>query len=190
MLAHIDEMLELDQLSIPQDNILFDNILFKIAGFIKAHISPMGIESPAKLSTLFSKLRGFSFEPSRGYSYLLSSFIKCDSWREMADFIDWWDLNNFTDEDYMPFRLENGRTIMSVAERAFIAKSKALIRLNDLGRIEEFLPQFDELMKKHPEMTYPGYFYGKLLLSLGSTPEDALKVIVPFAKKKSTEFWV
>jgi hypothetical protein len=39
-------------------------------------------------------------------------------------------------------------------------------------------------------MTYPGYFYGKMLLSLGSTQEDALKVIVQFARRKVTEFWV
>lgn len=31
---------------------------------------------------------------------------------------------------------------------------------------------------------------GSLLLSTGSTPADALRVIVPFAKKKASEFWV
>lgn len=190
LLSHIDEILELDQLSIPQDIILFDNVLFKIAGFVKAHINPTGIGSPAKLSTLFSKLKGYTFGPSNGYSFLLSSVIKCDSWQEMLDFIDWWNLSNLTQEDYTPYKLENGRIVMSVAERAFIAKSKALIRLNDLGRIEEFLPQMDELMEKHPEMAYPGYFYGKLLVSLGSTTDDALRVILPFARKKASEFWV
>ena len=39
-------------------------------------------------------------------------------------------------------------------------------------------------------MTYPGYFYGKLLLSLGSTTDEALRVLLPFARKKSSEFWV
>jgi hypothetical protein len=39
-------------------------------------------------------------------------------------------------------------------------------------------------------MTYPGYLYGKLLLALGSTTEEALKVIVPFARRKASEFWV
>ena len=190
MLAHLDEMLELDQLSIPQDTILFDNILFKIAGFVKSHIFPTGIDAPTKLSTLFSKLKTYTFEPSKGYSFLLSSVIKCDGWQEMADFLDWWNLDKLTQEDYTPFRMENGKTIMSVAERAYIANSKALLRLNDLGRIEEFLPKLDTLILQHPEMTYPGYFYGKLLLSLGGTPQDALRVIVPFARRKSTEFWV
>ena len=190
LISHLEEFSTLEQLSTSKDKILFDNILFKVAGFAKAHISPNDIGSPNKLSSIFSKLRGYSFEPSKGYSFLLQSFIKCDSWMEMADFIDWWDLDKLTEEDYTPFKTDKGRTIMSVAEQAFIAQSKALLRLNDLGRIEEFLPQMDQLMEKHPEMTYPGYFYGKLLLSLGSNSEEALKVIIPFARKKSTEFWV
>ena len=190
LISHLDELSTLDQLSPTADNLIFENMLFKVAGFVKAHVSPTSIDSPIKLSCIFSKLRGFSFESSKGYSFLLQSFIKCDSWQEMADFIDWWNLDKLTEEDYRPFRMDNGRTIMSVAEQAFIAKSKALLRLNDLGRIEEFLPLMDELMENHPEMTYPGYFYGKLLLSLGSNAEDALKVIIPFARKKATEFWV
>ena len=64
----------------------------------------------------------------------------------MADFFDWWNLENLTVDDYKPVEISKGRKIMSVAERAFIAKSKALLRLNDLGRIEEFLPQMDTLM--------------------------------------------
>lgn len=190
LIAHLDELKTLDQLSIPQDNILFDNILFKIGSFVNKHAAPTDIDTPAKLSTFFLKLRDYSFEPSKGYSFLLQSFIKCSGWQEMADFLDWWNLDNLTVEDYTPFKMNNGKTIMSLAERAFIAKSKALLRLNDLGRIEEFLPEMDTLMEKHPEMTYPGYFYGKLLLSLGSNADEALKVIVPFARKKATEFWV
>ncbi len=190
LIAHFDELKALDLLSIPADNILYDNVLFKIAGFVKHHAAPTDVDTPAKLSTLFIKLKEYTFEPSKGYSFLLQSVIKCGTWAEMADFIDWWNLDNLTQEDYTTFKMENGKQIMSVAERAYIAQSKALLLLNDLGRIEEFLPKLDDLMNAHPEMTYPGYFYGKLLLSLGSTPDEALKVIVPFARKKATEFWV
>lgn len=190
LITHLDELNALDQLSIPEDNMIFENVLFKVAGYVKAHVSPTSDDSSDKLSKLFSKLQGYNFDSSRGYSFLLQSFIKCSGWDKMADFLDWWNLNKLKEEDYTPYQLENGKTIMSVAERAFIAKSKALLRLNDLGRIEEFLPQMDNLMDNHPEMTYPGYFYGKMLLTLGSTQEDALRVILPFARKKATEFWV
>lgn len=190
LVSHLDEFTTLDQLTIPEDNMIYENVLFKVAMFVKNNVSPMSIDSPAKLSMLFSKLKNFNFDSSKGYSFLLQCFIKCDSWEEMADFLDWWNLKKLTQDDFTPFRMENGRTIISVAERAFIANAKALLRLNDLGRIEEFLPHMDELIEKHPEMTYPGYFYGKLLLSLGSTADEALKVILPFARKKVTEFWV
>ena len=190
LIAHLDELKTLDLLSIPADNILYDNVLFKIAGFVKHHAAPTDVDTPAKLSTLFVKLKEYTFEPSKGYSFLLQSVIKCGTWAEMADFLDWWNLDNLTQEDYTPFKMENGKQIMSVAERAYIAQSKALLLLNDLGRIEEFLPKLDDLMNAHPEMIFSGFFYGKLLLSLGSTPDEALKVIVPFARKKATEFWV
>ena len=185
LISHLDEMLSLEQL-IPEN----ENTIFWIGYFAKRHLAPTGFDTPTKLSALFSRLKNYSFAPGKGYSALLEGFIRCDAWQELVDFFEWWNLENLTDDDYKPVEISKGRKIMSVAERAFIAKSKALLRLNDLGRIEVFLPQMDTLMNKHPEMTYPGYFYGKLLLSLGSTPEDALKVIVPFAKKKSTEFWV
>lgn len=185
LIAHLDEMLSLEQLT--PDN---ENTIFWIGYFAKKHLTPTGFDTPTKLSALFSRLKNFTFTSGKAYSALLEGFIRCDAWQELADFFDWWNLENLTNDDYKPVEISKGRKIMSVAERAFIAKSKALLRQNDLGRIEEFLPQMDTLMNEHPEMIYPGYFYGKLLLSLGSTPEDALKVIVPFAKRKSTEFWV
>lgn len=190
LMAHLDELKTLDLLSVPADTILFDNILFKIASYIKHFVAPTDVDTPTKLSTLFVKLKDYNFEPSKGYSFLLQSVIKCGGWGELADFIDWWNLDNLSQEDYTPFKTESGKRIMSLAERAFIAQSKALLLLKDLGRIQEFLPKLDDLMNAHPEMTYPGYFYGKLLLSLGSTQEEALRVVVPFARKKATEFWV
>ncbi|MGN1157566.1 MAG: DUF7017 domain-containing protein, partial [Agathobacter sp.] len=190
LLAHLDELKALKQLKIPEDNMLFEKVMFKIAFFVKNCVPPNGIESPVILSSIFARLHEYNFCASKGYSFLLSSFIKCNGWQEMADFLDWWNLDKLTQEDYVPYQMDNGRTIMSLAERAFIAKSKALLRLNDIGRIKEFLPKMDNLMETHPEMTYPGYFYGKMLLSQGSTQEEALKVILPFVRKKATEFWV
>jgi tetratricopeptide (TPR) repeat protein len=190
LLARIGELQSLDQLNLTNDALIFENVIFWVGYFVKKHVTPTGIDSPARLSTLFAKFRNYTFTPSKGYSFILESFIKCDAWQEMLDFFEWWNLSNLRPEDYQPIEIARGRSIMSVAERAYIAKSKALIRMKDLGLIEEFLPEMDELMNSHPKMTYPGYFYGKLLLTLGSTPEDALRVIVPFARKKASEFWV
>lgn len=190
LLEHIDELKSLDQLTIANDSMIFDNVQFQIANFIKNHIFLTDIEASSKLSTLFSKLKDYEFKSSKGHSFLLQTILKFENWSEMPNFFDWWNLDNLTTEDYTPYINQKGQKIMTLAERAFIANSKALLRLNDLGRIEEFLPKMDNLMNNHKEMMYPGYFYGKLLLALGSNSDEALKVIIPFARKKATEFWV
>ena len=184
LVAHLDEMISLGQLM--PDN---ENSIFWIGVFCKIHLAPTAIDTPMRLSALFSRLREFSFSSGSGYSKLLDGFIRCSSWPELADFIDWWNLDNLTQKDYLPVQIAPGRTIMSLTEQAFNAKSKALLRLNDKERVRAFLPQLNSLMAQHREMTYPGFFYGKLLLSLGSTVEEELRVLIPFVRRKLTEFW-
>lgn len=190
LLEHIDELKSLDMLTLNNDSMIFDNVQFQIANFIRNHIQLTDIEASSKLSTFFLKLKEYDFKSSIGHSFLLQSIIKFENWTEIVDFFEWWNLDNLTLEDYTPYVNQRGQKIMTLAERAFIANSKALLRLNDHGRIEEFLPKLDNLMNNHKEMMYPGYFYGKLLLALGSDSDEALKVIIPFARKKVTEFWV
>lgn len=190
LISHLNELQSLDQLNTVNDALIFENVIFWVGYYAKKHLTSNSIDTPIRLSTLFSKFKSYSFSPNKGYTLMLEGFIKCDIWEELSDFFDWWDLKKLRSEDYKPVEISNGRKIMSVAERAYIAKAKALIRKNDLGKIEEFLPEMDELINNHPEMTYPGYFYGKMLLALGATQEDELRVIIPFARKKATEFWV
>ena len=57
MITHIDELKALNLLSIPADNILFDNVLFKIAGLIYHHVAPTDVNTPAKLSTISRSLK-------------------------------------------------------------------------------------------------------------------------------------
>ena len=185
LLTHLDEIISLGQL-MPANK----NVIFWIGVFCNRHLAPNAIDTPMRLSALFSRLREFSFSSGSGYSKLLDGFIRCDLWQEMAAFLEWWNLNKLTPEDYQPVEIAQGKKIMSLAERAYNANSKALLRLNDNERIREFRPKLDNLMNNHPEMTWPGYFFGKLLLSLGSTTEEELRVILPFARKKATEFWV
>lgn len=189
MVSILDEFATLDMLSFPDDAIIFENVLFKVAMYVHSNLMPTDIETPAKLSTFFSRLRGFTFQPSEAYSFLLKSFLKGESWPEMADFLDWWNLDNLTEKDYTPFVTDGGRRLMTTAERAYIVNARVLLRINDPARTEVFLPKLNALMEAHPEMTYPGYFYGKLLVSLGENADETLRVVVPFVRKKSTEFW-
>jgi hypothetical protein len=187
---YLAELKPLDLLNPANDNMIYDNVALQLASYIKSHMSPNSYDSAAKLSGIFAEIRNYPFLPNKGYSFLLQVVIKHDTWQELADFIDWWNLSNLREEDYKPYIINPRKQIMSVAEQAYIAKSKVLLRLNDIGRIEEFLPELDAIMESHPEYTYPGYFYGKLLIAIGGDSQNELKVVLPFARKKAGEFWV
>lgn len=190
LLEHLTELNTLQKLTTTNDPIIFDNLLIQIATFIKKNIPITSLETSSFLSTFFSACKSYTFSPSLGYSLLLSAYIKITEWNGLAEFIEWWNLDNLRLEDYVPYVSTKGKNIMSLAERAFISKSKALLKQNDTKRTECFLPKLKTLVETHPEMTYPGYYYGKLLISLGNNQDTTLKAVIPFARKKATEFWV
>lgn len=182
---HLEKLGELTLLDLNSDKLIYENLLWKVAGFAKG----IRTEDFSTMSTLFSKIRDCHFGPSRPYSLLLQYFIKFEGWDQLADFIDWWDINNLMPDDYEQFQMENGKKVMSLAERVYIANSKALLKLGDQERIADFIPKIEALMDAHPEMLYPGYFCGKLLIAQGAGKEEALKKVVPFVRKKINEFW-
>lgn len=86
LLEHIDELKSLEQLTIANDSMIFDNVQFQIANFIKNNIFLTDIEASSKLSTLFSKLKDYEFKPSIGHSFLLQTILKFENWSKMPDF--------------------------------------------------------------------------------------------------------
>ena len=188
--THLDEFLSLDQLTIANDSVVYDMVLFWIGYIAKKHFNPSSPDTPVRLTSLFSRLKSYSFSPSKGYSMLIEGFCRFTAWDELLDFIDWWGLDNLMDEDYRKVEISTGQKIISVAERVYISVSKGLLRKNDRGKIESFLPRLEWLEEHHPQMTYPGYFHGKLLLALGRSQEESLKVTISFARRKSSEFWI
>lgn len=95
LLEHINELKSLDQLTIANDSMIFDNVQFQIANFIKNNIFLTDIEASSKLSTLFSKFKDYEFKPSIGHSFLLQAILKFENWSEMPDFFDWWNLTTY-----------------------------------------------------------------------------------------------
>lgn len=184
---HLQELSELEMLTVENDKLIFDNVLWKVACFVK-DISDK--ESVEEIDRLFLIIRKYSFTPSKGYSFLLKSYIKYETWPKMVDFLEWWNIDNMLDEDYHSYQMDNGRKIMSLAEQVYIAYSKALLKLNDKEKIQSFIPQIEQIIDKYPEMVYPGYFCGKLMLAMGAERDEALDIVMPFARKKKSEFWV
>ena len=79
---------------------------------------------------------------------------------------------------------------ISLAESAHLAYAKALIAKKDKGVISAFIPKLQELAEQHPKMQYPNYYVGKLLLASGSDKKEAVSALLPFVRKKQSDFWV
>ncbi len=168
------------------DSLIFENVLWKLAEFVKT--IPVG--SVSEMDKLFSLFSKYAFVPSKGYSYLLRLCLRFDAWEHLIDFLEWWNLDNLLPEDFQQFELKDGKKIMSLVEQAYIAYSKALLKQNDKKKIHDFLPKIEKLIEEHPDMMYPGYFCGKLMLATGVAKEDALNIVMPFVKRKQSEFWI
>lgn len=184
--AHLEELAGLDLLTMRTDALIFDNVIWKLAELIKQ----IPAEKTDEADRVYSVLCKYTFAPSAGYSFLLKQFLGFETWNRLVDFFEWWNIDSLMPEDYHPFKMENGKKVMSLAEQAYIAYSKALLKRNDKKKIQDFVPKIEKLMEDYPDMMYPGYFCGKLKLAMGVERENALDIIMPFVRKKKTEFWV
>lgn len=194
--AHRDEFIaklsELNALEIPADEtMIWNNIIWPINAIVR-ECSNMQIIPTDFLSTLFDLIQVFPFsKPSKEYSVLLKAFMTIkDKWQRFTEFCDWWGFDNFQDEDYTPEILPNGRKMsISTVEGTYLAYAKHLISKRDKEAISMFIPKMQDLAEKHPEMQYPNYYIGKMLLALGNTKSETLNYILPFVRKKQSEFW-
>ena len=143
------------------------------------------------LDSLFEIVQELNFAKSaKEYSLLLKAFLTAKEWNGIGALCDWWGFENFHQEDYESEVLSNGRKMpISLAESAYIAYAKELINKKDQEKIKNFLPKIQDLAERYPKMQYPGYYVGKLLLASGSNKQEAVKALLPFVRKKQSDFW-
>jgi hypothetical protein len=185
----IIEIENISNLNLPEtEKYIFDSVAWQVGKFLFANEK---IDT-LFLDVIFSNIKTFSFSiPSDAYSYLLKAFKKhYQEWVGFMDFINWWNLDNFQEKDYENFILDNGKSTSSLVESIYIAISKKLlvypINMNDISL---FIPKIAEISKKYSNMQYPPYYYAKLLLVQGGK-EKFMDAFLPFAKRKSRDFWV
>ena len=184
-LMHLEEFGKLDLLSVDNDSVLFDNFIWKVAMFVDDLNGDV-----EKMNRVFQSIKQFSFKASEGYSFLLRSSLDFEDWDQLLDFIEWWNLDNLLKEDYEKFETENGKKIMSLAERAYLAYSKAILNLDDKEKIVSFLPKLQNLMEEHPEMVFLGYYCGKMMIALDASQQETIQHVMPFVREKKMETWV
>lgn len=192
---------KIKDLQLPEDDkMVFDYSAWQI-GKLTFALQNLEQVDYGKINELFEIIRDFHFtKPSESYSFLYKAFHKgYQNWSNFLNFADWWGLENLRPEDYLKEEFE-GKKIMAIAEQAYIAYSKKLLegevldafgrqRNIDKNKIQNFLPQLDILIDKHPDYQYPSYFKAKLLLAIGND-ENVLSAFLPFAKQKRNDFWM
>jgi len=200
-LKYLSEIKELD---LPgEEKMIFNQLVWQL-GKMVFELAKNPVENKTKVKSMFSLIRDFEFsKPDPGYSFLFKAFHKAlkDS-PEYVEFVTWWELENFLPEDFLKEKLENGKEIMSIAEQAYIAYSKKLLdgdakeiegfilpKVIDKHKIKDFLPELDIIIEKYPEYQYPPYYKAKLLFALGEG-DNVLSALIPFARKKQSDFWV
>jgi hypothetical protein len=183
------------------ENMIFDSVAWQV-GKLLYDLHRQEKVDYTEVDTVFSLVQEFHFtKPSKAYTFLYKAFHKAyTNWQDYLRFADWWGFDNFRPEDYLKEEMPNGRSVMSIAEQAYIAYAKKLLEgePSDFNRfrnyvnpekVEAFMPALDALIEKHPEFLYPPYFKARLLLAIGSD-ENILEAFLPFAKAKRNDFWV
>lgn len=181
----LQEFCQLQQLTPAGDSMVWNCFLWELRRLVS--VIPKG-ESRI-LDALMDALKPYTFPASEAYSALLSAFKKHDGWPRLLDFYDWWNLGSLLPADYQPIALAGGKRGMSLAEQVYISYAKLVMAKRDKQRIQTFLPQMSHLAETHPEMVYPGYFQGRLMMAFGDVQTEILAAVVPFVRKKKNEFW-
>ena len=196
---------ELKELDLPEnENMIYDNSAWQIGKLI-FDIYKNQQTDYNKIDQIFSIITNFHFsKPSEAFSFLFKAFHKgYKNWHNYLSFVDWWHFDNFREDDYKMEEF-NGRSIMSIAEQAYIGYSKKLMEKLDSSnvgysgfekyksikeKISAFILNLDSIINDHPDYQYPQYFKVKLQLAIGNR-NNLLKSFIPFARQKRNDFWV
>ena len=125
---------------------------------------------------------------SKVASLICSGVCKLKNWKRSAELL--LPLSAYLlPADYLPYKTNNGRQLMSLAENCNCKICNWLIQGADTELIASYIPTHRALMSRHPEYTYPAYYLAKMLLVCGEN-KIAIRELKPFAKRKAGEFWV
>ncbi len=129
--------------------------------------------------------------PSAPYSVVCKAFYKLrQHWNGFPAFMEWWGWDNFRSEDYECETGPDGRkNPVSLVEGCYIGTAKIFIKQRDIEAIKAFIPKMEQLNRIMPQMTYLGYYIGKMMFATGQTGQEALDALCPFVRKKKSEFW-
>lgn len=118
--------------------------------------------------------------------------------RHAATGIDWlglfaelgWD-EGFRAEDEQPETFGEGKSISPLMERLLGVVCRQLLQTIPLTDelAAPWLKRLTESANQHPDWPFLPYYHARLLQQL-NRPEEAMRVFLPFARRKKRDFWV
>lgn len=147
--------------------------------------------------TLLSYLKLLNnHRPSPEHSLLLRFYLKNTHLHEyIQEMMDWWDIQNFRPEDYLPEPYKN-ITYPPLAESYFTAHAKQLLLMaaqhksNEVNK--ELLALTDQLnlvVLQHPSFKFLPYYVVKLKLATGANRHEMYDELLPFVRQNISHFW-
>ena len=197
--AFLAKIVEVKELDLPTtEELFFENLSIVISKAARS-ITHEAILDINKIHRLFDSIKELPLKrDSKWFSVLFNAMHKgMKESNRYIEFADWWDFKNFKPEDFQKGIMPNGKEVMAIAEQAYIAYAKHLLPMQtqhgdiifNKEKAEAFLPILSQIVEDYPQFQYPAYFNAKLLLALGNE-DNMLDSLLPFAKKKRSDFWV
>lgn len=141
-----------------------------------------------KVLAEYIKLR--NERPSRLHSLFLrlaDKLIGNDGFNLVA-FLKYWNLNNLTQEDYEPYKADNGKIYPSIAEKVIQHAAKDALNKNISSDIEYILPFLDKAIQKFQDNFWLIYYKAKLLHAIGKN-NLAFDFSITVVKSKINDYW-
>lgn len=170
--------------------------------------SNLGEKNTQRVYGIFSSLKELPLsKPSQEASVLIANLHRgLKNHIGYLELIDWFGIENLRFEDHQPYVMDNGKKIMSLAEQVYGNYSRLLAsgeemdeidgfvmpkgtRVHDEDKISKTIEILTKVLQKHPDLKFTRYFLYSLYNAI-EQPDEAKKVIIPFVKKQSGEFWV
>lgn len=159
---------------------LNDNIAYQVGKLI-FHIKNKNTNWK-QVGVIFDLIKGLTFsKKTKSYSYILKSFSKkSHKWNRYIEFIEWWGLNNFSEQD----KVGGVNHDLSIIEKTHIAYLDALCddKHDNSAKVLSIL--------KSITFDFVPYYNAKMLLSNGSA--DILTDFFPYIINHTTDYknWV
>ena len=106
----------------------------------------------------------------------------------LVAFLKYWDLNNLTQEDYKPYKADNGKIYQSIAEKVIQHAAKDSLNKNIALDIEYILPFLDKAIQKFQDNFWLIYYKAKLLHTIDKS-DLAFYFSIKVVKSKINDYW-